>query len=199
MTRLKALGILAYTVGVLVVGALCAWLMLGGDNRSCQSIQAWADRLQAQYAEELTATQHLLEIATQHTNDLYTQLSRLERGYNAAQAARDVLQQQLKHFEERTTQETLAFRDEITRLTTQLKKAEADKVQTQSALKEQRSDYIKLANKNAALERASIEELGKAHKNGEKVSKRELPPIMQAVVNMGGVPSGKQVPRPVLP
>lgn len=197
---MKLLGFLTYTAFVLVVGALCAWLVRGKDDPNCTLVGVSSiETTDQRYIEELDTLQRNIKVVTDHNVQLYSDVSKLQQAYDSSYAARDLLKRELERVKALTTEEARVFQQEIIKLKDQIKTLENDKEQTKAALKQQRSDYIALANKNAALERASIEELAKAHKEGTKVSKRELPPIMQAVVNMGGVPSWKQVPRPVLP
>lgn len=199
---MKLLGFLTYTAFVLVVGALCTWLVLGKGDPNCTLVgipPAEVEAEQQRTLEQVEAVQKRVDAVAEHDEELRQEVAALRQASELDRAA-------LAHLREEHERAVLLSQQQIERLEGDLASEKrfanemvAEKNQLKEALKQLRADYINLASKNAAIERASIEELAKAHQEGTKVSKRGLPPIMQAVVNMGGVPSGKQVPRPVLP
>lgn len=199
---MKLLGFLTYTAVVLVAGAVCAWLVLGKGDPLC----TWVGIPPAQVEAEQQRALEQVEAVQQRVDAVTEQDEKLRKEVGALRQASELDHAALANLRKEHEQAVLTYQGQIQSLEESLASEKFfrnlelnEKLKLKEALKQLRADYIALANKNASLERASIEELAKSHKEGTKVSTRELPPIMQAVVNMGGVPSGKQVPRPVLP
>lgn len=183
----KLLGFLTYTAGVLVVGAVCAWLVLGPKPERPQCLAGVSEG--TTYSTEWSAS-----LATD-TLDTIVKLKELQEAYDSAQNT-------ITELRNGYSEQVLTYQKQIEQLDDSLASEKrfmneiiAEKIQLKEALKQLRTDYIALANKNAALERSSIEELAKAHKEGTKVTQRELPPIMRAVVEAVGIPDGRPVPR----
>lgn len=182
-----------------VIGAVCAWLVLNktDDHYVPVGCVLEPDAADQRAQEQLETLQRNVESMTQHSQALYTELRTLKAAYTADREALAVLHRDYEQARELAAQAKQVLSEEVVRLTAQLKAATADRDQFKVALKQQRADYIQLANKNAALERASIEELAKRHKADTQVSKRDLSPVMQAIVSVAGVPG--RVPLVVAP
>lgn len=176
-----------------VIGAVCAWLVLNkADDRYVPvGCVIEPDATDQQTQEQLEALQRSVESMTQHSQTLYTELRTLKSAYTADHKALDVLRQDYEQARELAEQVKQSHDAEIIRLTAQLNTVTADRDQFKTALKAQRADYIQLANKNAALEVESIKELAARHQEGTKVSRSELAPIMQAIVDTSGIPAVK--------
>lgn len=190
---------LCIVISCLVVGALCAWLVLGkyAPVSECLTVAANLEASAQQYAEEMEAVDRKVESVVAHDKELHEEVRALRQASELDHAALANLRQEHEHAVLLAQQQIEQLEGDLTREKRLTLDVIHDRDALKQALKQLRADYIALANKNAALERASIEELAKAHKAGMQVTQRELSPIMQAVVNAAGIPP--RVPQVKLP